>query len=44
MRNLNVKQIVSFHKNGRKFETKLEWDATAVSGTDNEAWITTNIY
>lgn len=31
MRNLNIKQIVSFYKNGRKFETKIEWDAEKVS-------------
>ncbi|KAL9082948.1 MAG: hypothetical protein Q9165_008729 [Trypethelium subeluteriae] len=27
MRNLNIKQIVSFHKEGRSFVTKVEWNA-----------------
>lgn len=31
MRNLNIKQIKSFHKNGRRFEEKVEWDAEKVS-------------
>lgn len=31
MRNLNIKQIVTFHKNGRKFVTDVAWDAERVS-------------
>ncbi|KAH8659000.1 hypothetical protein BGZ61DRAFT_540341 [Ilyonectria robusta] len=33
MRNTNINQIVTFYKNGRKFETKVEWDATRDAAT-----------
>lgn len=31
MRNTNINQIISFYKQGRKFVTNIEWDATTVS-------------
>lgn len=36
MRNLNIKQIVTFHKNGRKFVTDVAWDAERVSDANTK--------